>query len=303
MLFRPPAAIAAVAMIAALPFSMPAVAAETPAAGDETIIVEATVERDIKEFVDAVIDVSNFDKLSRFERAICPAAAGITDAQKIAVVERIRTVAKAAGLAVGGKDCQPNVLLLVASDKKALITEFVDRYPGSMRDLSKSERRALVNSTEPAVAWHMQGALLNRDGVEIGEPGSDDAPVNRTSGSASRLTQSARPQFAAAVVVIDSAELTGLSTTQLADYAAMRAFLVSDPAKLKGTSAQSILKILDAPDDSEVPLSLTEWDLNALRGFYSVNRNTSVASQRSAVREQVKDEVMADEKEKDQDRG
>jgi hypothetical protein len=38
-----------------------------------------------------------------------------------------------------------------------------------------------------------------------------------------------------------------------------------------------------------VPLSLTERDFNARRGFYNVNRNTRVASQRSGVRKQVMD--------------
>lgn len=269
--------------------------ADTPEKPDDTIVVSATFEREVKEFVDAVIDVSNFDRLSRFERAVCPIAAGIPQAQKAAVVERMRAVAKAAGITVGKADCRPNVLVLVTADKKALITQFVDLYPGSMRDLSKSERRALINSAEPAVAWHMEGALLNEDGAEIGEEG-DGVAINRTSRSGSRLTPLARPQFAAAVVVVDSAELTGLSTTQLADYAAMRAFLVTNPAKLKASSVPSILKILDATDDAEVPLTLTEWDLNALRGYYGVDRNTSVASQRSGVRKQVRDNVAGKDK-------
>lgn len=276
------------AITALMLLSSATLAADAPEKADDTIVVSATVDREVSEFVDAVIDVSNFDRLTRFERAICPIAAGIPPAQKAAVVERMRAVAKAAGITVGKADCRPNVLVLVTADKKALITNFVDLYPGSMNNLSKSERRKLINSTEPAVAWHMKGPQVDKDGVEIGNEGTEVA-INRTAGSASRLTSFARPQFAAAVVVIDSAELTGLSTTQLADYAAMRALLESDPAKLKGSNVPSILKILDAPDDADVPLSLTEWDLNALRGFYNVNRNTTVASQRSGVRKQVRD--------------
>lgn len=276
------------AIMALLLLPAPALTADAPEKADDTIVVSATVDREVSEFVDAVIDVSNFDRLTRFERAICPIAAGIPTAQKAAVVERMRAVAKAAGITVGKTDCRPNVLVLVTADKKALITKFVDLYPGSMNDLSKAERRALINSTEPAVAWHLKGPVVDDDGVEIGNEGTEVA-INRSARSASRLTSFARPQFAAAVVVIDSAELTGLSTTQLADYAAMRALLESDPAKLKGSNVPSILKILDAPDDAEVPLSLTEWDLNALRGFYNVNRNTTVASQRSGVRKQVRD--------------
>ena len=56
--------------------------------------------------------------------------------------------------------------------------------------------------------------------------------------------------------------------TQVADYAAMRIFARTDPAKLKG-SAPTILDILEAPMGSAVPVTLTDWDLGFLRSLYA----------------------------------
>ncbi len=255
---------------------------------DEPIVVTATIDREIADFVEAITDVPGRDQLSRFERAVCPLVAGVSQPRKDAIAQRMRQVAAAVGIKTGKSGCSPNVLVLVTPDKKALIEKFVRLYPDSMADLSRADRRALIASTEPAVAWHMNGPQLDADGVELAERNSG-VIINRTAGSASRITAPVRPQFDAAVVVIDSAELTGLTTTQLADYASMRAFLDSDPAKLKGSGISTILRILHAKDDEEVPVTLTEWDLNALRGFYSVNRNITAAAQRTGVRKEIKD--------------
>ena len=74
-----------------------------------------------------------------------------------------------------------------------------------------------------------------------------------------------RPHFIAAVVVVELDALGGLTVTQLADYAAMRAFARTDPRRLKGTGAPTILSAIEAPMNSPVPLTLTEWDLAFLQ--------------------------------------
>lgn len=78
-----------------------------------------------------------------------------------------------------------------------------------------------------------------------------------------------RPILVAAVVVIERDAVVGMTTTQLAGYAAVRTFARTDPQKVQGLSAPTILSILDAPDDTEVPVTLTQWDLGYLRGLYA----------------------------------
>jgi hypothetical protein len=66
--------------------------------------------------------------------------------------------------------------------------------------------------------------------------------------------------FRKSVLVIQSDALAGLTPTQLADYAAMRSLIRTDPKKLRASSPGTILNILDAPMGASVPITLTEWD-------------------------------------------
>lgn len=276
--------------IGVMQLALPAHGAAPPADNDSTITVTATADKEIADFVGALTAVPGQAQLSRFEGAVCPAALGIPAAQKIAVVNRMRAVATAAGIRTGKPDCRANVLLMVTNDRKALFDKLSRFQPGAVAELSRAEWRALRTSPEPAVAWHIKGPPVDADGAELLER-NNGVTINRTAGSASRIVELVRPQFDGAVVIVNQAELKGLTTTQLADYAAMRAYLDSDPARLKGSTVSSILRILDAADNSEVPVTLTEWDFQALRGYYSVNRSLSAAAQRSGVAQQVKDKA------------
>ena len=88
----------------------------------------------------------------------------------------------------------------------------------------------------------------------------------------------ARPQFGAAVVVVEGSALAGLTLTQLGDYAAMRAYSGADPARLP-SSAPTILRVVDAPLGSEVPVTMTNWDFSFLRGLYAGDWNLFKAAQ------------------------
>jgi hypothetical protein len=272
----------------ALVLAVPAFAQETAQpAGDQEIVVTGNpdVERQLTDFVGALTQVPRSGQLSRFEAAVCPTVVGVKPTQKEAVVARMRVVAKAAGLAVGRQGCVPNVLLVVTADKRAFLEALRDKHPYYLGDMSASAVRRLIAAPGPAAAWQVEGPQRNADGRELTSNGGPT--LNRTTRTSSRLTAAARPQFAAAAVVVEAKALEGLTTTQLADYAAMRAFARTDPSKLPA-SAPTILNILEAPDDAEVPITLTDWDLAFLRSFYAAPANLTAASQRSQIRRGVK---------------
>lgn len=281
--------------LTALALSAPAAQATAPD-DDNPIVVTATAEQELKDFVDALTPKSGQQgQLARFERSVCPLAAGVSATQKEAIGKRMRDVAKAAGLKAGGADCSPNVLVLIVNDKKATIEKLAKQYPDVSGDLTSKQWRELLNSTAPAVAWHLKGPPINADGHELGET-AGGFYINRTGRAGSRITSATHPQFSAAVVVIDSSALQGLTTTQVADYAAMRGFLDIDPEKIEDSSIPTILTILSAPDNAEIPVTLTNWDLEALRGYYSANRNVSVTAQRSEIRDSVQQKAAGGDK-------
>lgn len=266
-----------------------AAAQEQPA--DAQIVVTGTrdLDREVADFVAALTPATGKGQLSRFETEICPAAAGLLPAQKAALVERMRRVAKAAELGVGGAKCRPNVLVLATRDKRALIETLAARHPEYLRGLSKSEIKRLVATPGPAAAWHLAGPPRTADGFELPWDGGMGTYVNRTTRTGSRIVMPVRPQTAAAVVVIETKALAGLTTTQVADYAAMRTLLRADPAALGDSAAPTILKVLEAPMGSEVPMTLTRWDLGALHAAYDSPLNLRAAAERSAIRKRLTD--------------
>lgn len=76
----------------------------------------------------------------------------------------------------------------------------------------------------------------------------------------------------------------------------MRTFAQIDRARLKGTIAPTILTVLEAPMDSEVPASLTEWDLAYLRGLYATDPFHGARTQWAEIGRSVNNDL---EKERD----
>jgi hypothetical protein len=277
-----------------------AAAQEAPPAADdpEIVVTGQDIDQQISDFVGALTQAPPRGQLSRFEHKVCPAAIGLPPGQKQAVVTRIRRVAEAAGLEVGGARCIPNVLLMVTSDKRAFLEALERKHDYYFGDLSPGQVRRLVREPGPATAWQLQGPPLDSDGVEMSQGGAAALPgadyyVNRTVKAPSRIAAAARPQFQAAALVVEQRALDGLTTLQLADYAAMRLFARTDPERLAAAGPATILKVLDAPMGSEVPLTLTAWDLAFLKGLYAATDNLYAASQRTEIKRRIEKELEA----------
>jgi hypothetical protein len=88
-------------------------------------------------------------------------------------------------------------------------------------------------------------------------------------------------------MVIEAAALPGLSTVQIADYAAMRLLTNADPARLPSGAPSTILSAVEADDEAEVPVTLTAWDLGLLRGLYRSGANLYAPAQRGMVASEI----------------
>ncbi|HST37212.1 MAG TPA: hypothetical protein VLK25_11355 [Allosphingosinicella sp.] len=282
----------AAALLAVLVAAPAALAQDGAQANPESNVI-VTGERDreqaVRDFVGALTAGPMNGQLSRFEEAICPAAFGLSAPMRAAVEARMRVVATAAGLEVGGARCTPNVLLMVTRDKQALIRAIARRSPQYFGE--ERENRAARIAAQPgaASAWHAE-ERRNADGRAL--PMQGGFAVNQTSGSASRLAASGRRAFIAAAVVVESEALVGLSPTQLADYALMRALARTDPGRLDAAGPPTILTALDAPPGSEVPLSMTRWDLGFLRGLYAAQDNLYATAHRGQIARSLETELQ-----------
>jgi hypothetical protein len=260
--------------------------------GSEAIVVEGIRDREqtIRDFVGALTPAPIGGQLSRFDWAVCPAAVGLGGAQDAAVVERMRKVAQAAGVRTAKPGCKPNALLFVTRDKTALIEGLHRQYPAYFSQMSRSDVHRLAKSKGPAAAWQVEG-LLSADGIPVKRDIVTGQYIYEATDVPSRIRPSTRPNFVASILVVEAGALKGLTLTQLADYAAMRTLARTDPKELKTVAAPSILTVLEAPMNSAIPITLTQWDLSFLKALYSSDPNSHATSQRGEMRRLISKEL------------
>lgn len=280
-------------LLAAVGLLLPvqASAAQTVSDSRDEVIVTGIRDREkqIGAFVDALTNVSRSDQISRFDWAVCPAVLGLSDVQNDTIAQRLRTVAHGVGIRTAGVGCRPNVLVLITANKRELIEALAKQKPEFFDGISDKRIDALAKHKGPA-AWHIEGRL-DSDGKQIGKNLINDHYVVEMTEVPSRLRASTRPHFIASILVVELESLRGLSLTQLADYAAMRTFARTDPDRLQGSPAPSILKMFDMPENSPLPITMTDWDFNFLKGLYSADPDAYANRQKSAIRGKMRDKV------------
>lgn len=283
--------------------AVPALAQEASAPDDDStqaIVVQGIRDqkKEVGRFVDALTEAPIQGQLSRFDWAVCPAAVGLGDAQNAAIAERMRRVAKAAAIPLAQPGCRPNALLIATTDKRELIDQLRQKYPAYFTGVTRSEIQELKRDPSPAAAWHVEG-LLDADGVEVPRDVVTGQHVIERTDAPSRIKTMSRPHFVASILVVELKALPGLTVNQIADYAAMRIFAHTDPRRLRKTEAPSILGAIDAPMNSAVPLTLTEWDLAFLKSLYTSDPNRRASSQRQEMKQIVRRDLQRQREKED----
>lgn len=281
----------AFALALAVP-AAPAFAQDQPQGGDSpTITVTGVrdVEKEVRDFVDAMTPASANGNIARFEKNVCPRVIGAAPAQAALMETRLRTIAKAAGLQLGKDGCSPNALMIITADKAALIGALQKKgnYFGDRTSLSQIRR--LARDPGPAAFWRLEG-FVTAFGNPISKFEGELDEYRHSNSRASRISTGTRLAVDGAILVVEAGALDGLTTIQLADYGAMRLYGAADPAELTG-SAPTILKVLTAEMGAEVPITMTRWDLSFLRGLYASSESLRTSAQRGEIRRRLLEEL------------
>jgi hypothetical protein len=263
-----------------------------PSAGEE-IIVTGSRNRDeaIRDYVEA-ITVETHDQIAKFATPVCPASFGLPPGYNGVIVERIRLIAEHLGIGVAGRDCRPNVVVLVTESGGDFVHQLRRERPDLFSTFEFADVRAIMRLAGPVRAWQVVEPL-GADGrpvetisfiqMGIGGPPVYIGRARHLRGvMPSRTQRPTRQDLALSFIVFDLDAIEGLTLLQIADHAAMRALARTAVAGLP--ARRSILTLFRDRDADAAPAEeLTSWDTAYLRALYRTTDTVTAHQQRSNV--------------------
>lgn len=240
----------------------------------------------IRDYVRALSTEGWDSPMTRFD-AVCPGVIGLPPAHRSAIVARIRAVAASANIKVQDEGCAPNVRIIVIPDKAEMLTLLRKKHSDLFRSY-EGQSLQVAKEDGPVTAWHITQKLA-RGGLTA--TSGADVTTLTFDGPSPRVIAAFRPVSLATMILIEQRGLVGLTTMQIADYAAMRAFTTISPQRLSRSNAPTILRVMTSEIGEETPLSLTRWDHAFLKGAYAVSPFSYSSSQRSRIRRDIDREL------------
>lgn len=272
----------------------PTLAQAVPPAENDEILV--TGIREEEKVIDSYLkDLSVVDPqspMARYEpNQYCPKVLGLSAKSNSEIALRMHQVAQAAGVRPAQPGCRTSALVIFADDHAAMQKAFRKEHPEYFQELSGETIKYQGNGTN-VLSWKLIGRLdKNLNPVGVDENGIQMVEVGVTS---SRLQTATRPVVAMSVLLIKRNAVAGLTTRQIADYALMRTLSDTEPAKLAATAAPTIMRVIDAPQGAETPLSLTAWDLAYVKGRYASDEWNRGTTQLAKIRATMRQELLGE---------
>lgn len=203
--------------------------------------------------------------LARFEKPLClMVAAGNAELGR-EIAARIIDNAKAAKVPVRGSGCSPNALVTLSDDAQAQLREIRKSGRRLFAGISAREIDTAMGARDPVYVFQASQALA-ASGQAMFQAQPDQAPTNYVT-AMGRLSRMTREDMLAALVVIDSGAVAGLTPVQIADYASLRLLAPTgevDVAEAGGP--RTIMTLFAAPDSA--PATMTRFDRAYLAALY-----------------------------------
>lgn len=266
------------------------------------VTVEAqrqALEHRVFQFVTTITaEPGSYESLARWHSKICPAVAGLPQDRGDFVLERISSIARAAGAPLGPGKCDPNLFVLFTPDPTKLIKDMVSRNAGRFIALSglRADGAALkkfADNTLPIRAWYnaeLKGAVGNElhafdeSGMGGRTPLQNDHPVM------SRIQHGDVQELTSVVVIVDTRRIDGLKIGAVADYTAMLGLAkINLDADVSGDD--SVLRLFMGPTGAALS-QLGTWDTAFLKALYSTDQANRM-QRHSIVDRMMRDTAVA----------
>jgi hypothetical protein len=213
--------------------------------------------------------------LARFQSPLCPGVIGIQVERAQEIVGLIRDNAQMLGLPLADpQTCDPNVIVAVMNDPRGYLRGLMKRRPYLWQEMDSDQRTRLLDTPGPVRSW-ARIEVRTRDGLMVSRRENlTDLPLTTGQMAHSKIYRATRRDIISAMVLLDPSAVNGLTVTQLADYATMRA-LSDDAGEQISAPHGTILRLFDAGGDK--PAALTGADWIFLRTLYSTQPNDPAA--------------------------
>jgi hypothetical protein len=276
-------------VLAAL-YCAPAASAETPSthvpAVSESTEDSDALERRVAAFVRAVTrnsGMSGEGSLVRWNTPICPLVAGLTAEDVKIISDRLAQIGASAGAPLARAPCQPNFVIIAASEPDRVLTAWYARDKGLFGDATPAQIEEFLGTSQsrPVRVWY------NIDtGRKSGTRNGHFIPSNNRAES-SAFVGNAIFDFSSIFAIIDSRRTQHTAINQLADYVAMLGLTDVDLDADIG-NAPSILALF-GPSGENQPSGLGRWDTVFLKALYRSDQASR--AQRFDITERVFHEI------------
>ena len=248
--------------------SAPSTTMAAPGAELDPIVVEAQrrralIDKQVSEFVYAIVGSTHVESLERWKVPLCPAVAGLAGSEAAVVKQRIAQVATDVGVPLGKGSCGPNFVVAFTPEPEALLRDWwSEQHDLFNRDRGLGGVNRMIRTDQPVRVWHNACNVPPLRGYY--EPsGQLDSGTGVTG---SRLVHAAVRAIYSAILVVDLTRIDDLTFNQLSDYVAMvgLAKIRTDP---EIAEVPSILGLF-AGGSAGRAKGLTAWDQSFLKAVY-----------------------------------
>ena len=230
---------------------------------------------------------------ARFASPICPSVAGFSERHNTEVETRIREIAVHAGIRVAPLDCMANLSVVAVENGPKAIRELRQKRRGVFASMRSFERDKLMASDGPVYSWktirtlsaEFKGdAKFGRVGLTagIGSNGMIEVGGQRTH-TKSKLLQTTVEGIGHSYLLIENSGLSGITASQLGDYAAMMSLIDMKVSSKAPPMPGSILALFNDKEPEDRPKTVSASDLFLLSALYKAPRNLKASGQRSAM--------------------
>lgn len=213
----------------------------------------------------------------RWDRGVCIGVSGLSAQSAQFVVDRVSQRAAAVGLNAGAPGCDPNVIILVTDDPDGVARgvsrrrEFVGA--GSSRSQSRQELAAFLETNRPVRWWYIWQEVGEGGQVVSSDDRNRNIPELRVPDRGRVASRhNTRQAFTHAIIIADSAQVTGVQMNALADYIAMAALAQVSPTASSDGQPTIMTLFSDVAAGRTPPAELTSWDQARLQSLYGAAR-------------------------------